>query len=142
MKSGMRTVNTFIFSIISIFVFITCSNDDDEKDTSLLVGNWDCRIISVYENDEWVIEHETTYSGELYLVFDGKYFGWGGIAMNTSGDNRQPYFYDAENQVISFSSGGTNKVLKLTETDLEIETICKSGEQCTIRRLTLERMIE
>lgn len=138
MKSGMRILSTFIFSVISIFVFITCSNDD-ETDTSLLVGHWDCRIISVYENNEWIIKHETTYLGELFFFFDSKYFSWGGIAINMSGTTTQPYFFDEGKQIISFADGGVVQVLKLTETELEIETICKNDEQCTIRRLTFKR---
>jgi len=106
-------ITLFLFYI---FGAISCNKDDE---SSLLVGTWGMRYTYEYIDGEWTNEYEC-YDGELFYRFDDEYFYVGGIVINSS-PNGLTYNYDAVNQLIKLQFGGVLKVVKLTDTELEIE---------------------
>ncbi|MDR2918258.1 MAG: hypothetical protein LBV72_02700 [Tannerella sp.] len=144
MKHSITFFKILILSVITSS-FLSCNKDDTETevDTSLLVGIWDSRLIYSYhksEGEEWTDYNE--YPGFVSLSFDGVYYGMWGPTMNTNGAVKRTYSYDAEKQTITLSDGTQMNVLKLTESELEIEGIYEKEDIYHLQRTTYERRIE
>jgi len=134
-------MKTFFFPFKALiccisFLCFMSSCDNDDVDTSLLVGVWDSRSILYYENDEWIDRSE--FPGFLTLIFDGKDYMLGGPTINCI-PLTLTYSFDSLGQIIYISDGSEIKVLRLTEVELEIEQTYKSEDINIIKRSIFER---
>lgn len=115
MKRGI----CLITALLGLLCSISC-NDDDLKDTSLLVGVWNVRSVYVYKED--VEDKEYKYNpGDFFYRFDGVYFTIGGMVINCI-DVKRRYVYDESNQTITIEEDEVYKVLQLTQNDLILES--------------------
>lgn len=145
MKNNATFLNILILSILTSFIFLSCSKDDQkqETDTSLLIGIWDSRLIySYYKHDGEERTDYNEYPGFESLKFDGKNYGMWGPTIQTNGAIKIPYSYDTEKQTITLSDGTKMNVLKLTESELEIESLYENENVYSLVRTTYERRAE
>jgi len=138
MKTSLSFTKLFICCISILFFILSCSSDE-EKDTSLLVGIWDSRSILYYENEEWIDRSE--FPGFMFLIFDGRNFRMGGPTLLMI-DVKLTYSFDISKQIINVSDGTQIKVLKLSESELEIEETYETEERSVIKRSIYERRKE
>jgi len=134
----MKRYICLISILTGLLSLIFSCSDDDIIDSSFLVGQWDVRISYVYK--EGAEDNEYKYNpGDYFYRFDGKYFTSGGALVNTDGSKRK-YVYDETTQTISIENDQIYKVLKLTESDLILESYgVYEGE--TIRYKTILKKV-
>jgi hypothetical protein len=119
MKQTLKFWSLATLVVLSVG-FSSCSKDDDESnDNALLIGKWEAVADYLKEGSSWKLDYNY-HAGECIWTFDGTHV----VVQeknNLMNEEKVVYSYNDSKKELT-ALGFTSKVLKLTQTELELES--------------------